>query len=86
MKFTTQSGAEYEFDGYRIRRIGSYPKRGDGEWQTLVNKPIPEIGGRVLITMHSLHAYGPDDLGTLAEDVSEYTTRVTTPVTNIEED
>lgn len=99
MKFSTYSGSEYEIvPGYldpgsgiespaMVRRVNpSYEKRADGEWTRLVNNPIIEVGQPVILTMTSLSEYGSDDYGTPEEDASPYTTRITSTVTEIEND
>jgi hypothetical protein len=87
VRFTTYSGSQYEIEGHRIRRVNhEAAKRGDEEWQELVNRPHIEVGQSAILTMISLSRYGSDDYGTPIEDVSPYTTRITSTVTEIEND
>lgn len=74
MKFTTESGTEYEYDDtlQRVRRLGGDPMRGDGEWLKLLHTPAITIGKPVRFMLEPLG--GP---GTFA------TERTTTPVTRI---
>ena len=82
----TESGAVYELRGNQVRRYNpTHVKRGDDEWQTLVNEPWPEVGERMYLVMESLAAYGPDDHGTPPDRVDKYTRRTTTPVIRIEQ-
>lgn len=90
----TTSGAVYELDGdfcgapgeFRVRRVNpSHEKRGDGEWQNVVAPPLIQEGRSMVLAMESLARYGGDDIGTRLDDVSQVTTRVTTPVVSIEE-
>lgn len=85
MKFRTESGSTYEIVGDKIRRLNrDFGKRADGFWIQLAERPTVQVGYPVWIVMESLKEYGPDDYGNeYAEDV---TTRVTTPVTVIQED
>lgn len=83
--FTTISGSKYEIKDGLVRRVNpGHTKRADGEWVRLINTPIVEIGEPVLLTMTSLSEYGADDYGTLPEDSSPYTTRVTSLVSSVE--
>lgn len=79
----TESGARYEFDGGRVRRVNpDHNKRGDGEWQVLVSRfpETPVVGSPMVLVMESLSRYGEDDYGTSPEFVGDTTTRTTTPV------
>lgn len=86
-RVTTESGAVYEFADGKVRRVNeSHEKRGDGEWQKLVNINAPiETGKRMVLTLESLSRYGSDDEGTAPEDASPFTTRTTTRVRSIDE-
>lgn len=87
MRFTTQSGASYEIQPGRVRRVNpGAVKRGDGDWQELVAMiPVnPRVGERVTLVMGSLAHYGADDIGTPREMASGTTTRTTTRVVSIE--
>lgn len=87
MKFTTYSGSQYEIEERRIRRVNdTASKRGDGDWQELVNRPRIEVGQPAVLTMISLAKYGSDDYGTNPLEASPYTTRITSTVTEIEND
>lgn len=87
MKFSTYSGSQYEIEGDWVRRINSEAeKRGDGDWIRLVNNPVIEVGHSAVLTMKSLAKLGTDDYGTAPEDVSPYTSRITSTVTEIEND
>ncbi len=82
----TESGARYEFDGGRVRRVNpDHNKRGDGEWQVLVSRfpETPVVGSPMVLVMESLSRYGEDDYGTSPEFVGDTTTRTTTPVVRI---
>lgn len=82
----TESGSAYVFDRKRVQRINdSHSKRGDNEWQNLVNDPHIEVGQPMVLMMESLAKYGVDDWATPADDVSRFTTRHTTVVTAITE-
>ena len=81
MKFSTVSGSMYEIKHNRVRRVNrNAEKRGDGDWHLLWNKPTITRGEPVTLILSSLAAFGPDDYDTPPEDVSNYTTRVTSPV------
>lgn len=86
----TESGATYERDGDRIRRLegaSENPKRRDGHWLRLhrMLPREPKIGAPMVLVLESLAAHGPDDHGTTTPD-PDYTTRMTTPVASIQED
>lgn len=88
MKFRTKSGSEYEIvehpAGKVVRRINTnYQKRVDGEWVRLINNPVIEVGEQAVLTMPSLSEFGYDDIGTPEELASEYTTRVTSTITEV---
>lgn len=89
--FETASHAVYHVDHVNglIRRLpaGGIPiptpnKRGDGEWLRYhaLFPHIPTVGVNQTIVLDSLASLGPDDQGTPAEEVSQYTTRTTTAV------
>ena len=85
MRFETESGSTYEIRGGKIRRLNpASGKRADGFWIGLAEQPTVKVGFPVWIVMESLKDFGPDDYGN--ENVGEVTTRVTSPVTRIEED
>lgn len=87
MKFKTATGSEYEIIADRIRRINpSATKRRDGEWVNLVRKPYIEVGYSAVLTLESLAAEGPDDFGTLLSEATQFTTRTTSTVTEVEND
>ena len=79
----TKSGARYEADDIRIRRVNdSHEKRGDGEWLNLAQS-LPGLnleGQRLLLVLDSLASRGSDDYGTPPEAASPYTYRRTTEV------
>lgn len=82
----TESGSTYWFEKNRVKRTNNgYSKRGDDEWQKLVNDPRIEVGQPMVLMLMSLAKYGVDDWATPADDVSRFTTRHTTPVTAISE-
>lgn len=87
MRFTTESGSQYELDEDQkhIRRVNvDHGKRGDGDWLRLYNHTEIEVGVRVLMSLESLAHAGPDDFRTRPEDASAITTRLTTVVTEVE--
>jgi hypothetical protein len=87
-KITTASGATYlvDLEEHLIRRVNpAHEKRGDGEWQPLINYREPVIGREWYVVMESLIRYGQDDYGTPPEEATEYTTRRTTPIVSIED-
>lgn len=82
----TASGAEYEFEGTRVRRLSgeSEEKRADGDWIELVNYEeftgADSLVGRcAVLVLESLAVYGPDDYG-VEDSPAPMTTRITTPV------
>lgn len=92
-RITTESGAAYEYDdtpgAERIRRLaddGDTKKRRDGDWLALFEPPIHLAPGRrMILVLEPLTAYGPDDHGTPQGEGGGFSTRITTPVVNIEE-
>lgn len=85
----TESGATYELEKDRIRRLeggSGNTKRQDGQWITLhaVFPNPPVVGSPMLLSLESLAAYGPDDYGTV-DPHPKITTRTTTPVVKITE-
>lgn len=85
----TESGAEYEIFGDRVRRLegaSGNTKRADGEWIKLANanefsQSESLVGKRLIMQIEQLSALGPDDCGNEQSSVSGgYTTRVSTPV------
>ena len=87
-RITTESRAVYllDLEQRRIKRQNpNHTKRGDGEWQPLLNiQPFPpKVGDRLVIAMESLAHYGADDYGN--RDGVDMTARLTTPVVSIEE-
>lgn len=85
MIFTTVSGSRYQVDGLRVRRTGvGASKRGDGEWLNLIWPPLIEVGSPAVLHLESLHARGPDDLGT-ENPHPTITTRTTSTVTEVTE-
>lgn len=83
-RVTTKSGAVYEFNGDRVRRVNtSHEKRADGKWVKLIQviPKLPEVGQGMVLIMESLAGWGPDDAGTSAP--SDVTTRTTTPIVDI---
>lgn len=86
IRFTTYSGSTYEIRNGEVRRLNEgYGKRADGEWVMLLNAPVIEVGQSAILVLDSLSPYGPDDYGTPPEEADIYTTRVTSPVTWMEE-
>lgn len=88
MRFKTATGSEYEIvqhpSGSVVRRLNAkHEKRADGEWVRLLNEPVIEVGEQALLTMSSLSAFGADDIGTPEDLASEYTTRVTSTITEV---
>ncbi len=84
MRVKTESGAVYEIEGDRVRRVNaSHEKRGDGLWQALLAYPAIALGKSMVLIMESLARYGGDDHGTTPENTAAETTRITTPVTEI---
>lgn len=78
----TESGAVYQIDGVRIRRVNEdHEKRGDGEWLQLLTAPTITVGGSMLLVIEPLSSFGPDDYGISIEAFA--TTRITTPVTKV---
>ena len=78
----TKSGAVYQVDGDRIRRVNEgHEKRGDGEWLQLLTAPTITVGGSMLLQLEPLDSFGPDDFG--MQFASFATTRITTPVTKV---
>lgn len=87
IKVSTSSGAEYLFDteAKRFRRVNpSHVKRGDEEWLSYFYVSSIEVGHAVIIVLESLAKYGPDDTGVQNLETGD-TTRITTPITSIEE-
>lgn len=86
MIFTTYSGSTYEIKDGQVRRLNEgYAKRADGEWVTLANDPVVEIGEPVVMLLESLASRGTDDYGTPAWAADTHTTRVTSPVLSKED-
>ena len=86
MIFTTYSGSTYEIKDGQVRRLNEgYAKRADGEWVTLSNDPVVEIGEPVVMILESLAIRGPDDYGTPTWAADTHTTRVTSPVISKED-
>ena len=86
MIFTTYSGSTYEIKDGQVRRLNEgYAKRADGEWVTLANDPVVEIGEPVVMILESLASRGPDDYGTPAWAADTHTRRVTSPVLSKED-
>ena len=86
MIFTTYSGSTYEIKDGQVRRLNEgYAKRADGEWVTLSNDPVVEIGEPVVMILESLANRGPDDYGTPEWAADTHTTRVTSPVISKED-
>jgi hypothetical protein len=82
-QITTESGAVYEIDGSRVRRVNpSHEKRGDGDWQQLrtMFPKTPMLGYPMVLVMDTLRRYGGDDHGTPDDLADDVTTRRTTPV------
>lgn len=86
MIFKTISGSIYEIRDGQVRRINpEHKKQADGEWVTLLNEPVVEVGKRVHLSLQSLADLGPDDLeNTVRGDVLSVTSRLTTEVEWIE--
>ena len=85
-RITTASGTVYTLDdaNARVRRESQNKLRGDEQWQGMFNKPEVEVGHIMVLLINPLSDFGPDSYGNLVPD-APYTTRLTTPVTNIEE-
>lgn len=87
MRFKTVSGSEYEIQDGEIRRLNALAgKRADGEWLTLIQEPVIEIGESAIIRTESLRTYGPDDYGTPDGEADPFSTRITSEVTEIYND
>jgi len=79
----TESGAVYQIDGDRIRRVNkNHEKRGDGQWLQLLTAPTITVGGSMLLQLQPLDSFGPDDYG--MQFASFTTTRITSPVIKVE--
>lgn len=83
MKFYTQTGSIYEVEDGKVRRVNEgYGKRADGDWVDLLGVTDLEVGRSAILHLVGLDAYGEDDYG----NRGPITTRITSPVTKIEED
>ena len=84
LHFSTESGAHYEVNGGKVRRLNDATdtkKRADGEWVRLhtMFPQTPHVGAPVVLVLEPLSGRGPDDYG--AEGGGE-TVRRTTRVTD----
>ena len=78
LAFETWTGSRYEINHGKIRRLNpDAEKRGDGNWYTMYNRPVIEVGQSAYLMMESLSHLGADDYGT---EGGALTTRTTSEV------